>query len=500
MKLLIDTNIIIGLEDAGVIQQRFADLVRTCHEYHVQLFVHEASIEDVERDKDVKRRAATLSKIRKFLPLKKVAVPSDQELALIFGPNKKANDVVDAKLLHALRDEIVDLLVSEDAGLHKRAKKAGVDTQVLTVAEAQAWLDREYKDAEVFLPAVEATQVYSLKPTDPIFDELKDDYDGFDAWLAKARKQHRECWIVQKDGVLAAIIIRKDELQGEAGTLNPGPKIMKLCTFKVAESFRGKKLGEQLLKQALWHAQLNEYDLVYLTVFSAKQPALVRLIEDYGFIETKVTATGEAFMEKVIGRGPVTLEASETPLEATSRSYPRFFDSPPVNAFVVPIHPPFHLKLFPEFQGLSDQAENGFGKPGNSIEKVYLCRSPTRALQGGDLLFFYMTKGNAERGRQTITTVGVVKSVRYSGDINQVKKWTAKRSVYSDNELDAMIHAGGGPLLIIDFLLIGHCAAAIPLNELISSGILNSWPQSLVQISRERYLQLKQVFELGFEN
>ena len=28
MKLLIDTNVIIGLEDAGEIKQRFADLVR----------------------------------------------------------------------------------------------------------------------------------------------------------------------------------------------------------------------------------------------------------------------------------------------------------------------------------------------------------------------------------------------------------------------------------------------------------------------------------------
>jgi hypothetical protein len=66
MKLLIDTNIIIGLEDAGEIKERFADLVRKCGERSISVFVHEVSKEDINRDKDKARRAATLSKIAKF--------------------------------------------------------------------------------------------------------------------------------------------------------------------------------------------------------------------------------------------------------------------------------------------------------------------------------------------------------------------------------------------------------------------------------------------------
>jgi hypothetical protein len=66
IKLLIDTNIIIGLEDAGEVKASFADVVRKCGENGIRVFVHEASRKDVERDKDLARRKATLSKIGKF--------------------------------------------------------------------------------------------------------------------------------------------------------------------------------------------------------------------------------------------------------------------------------------------------------------------------------------------------------------------------------------------------------------------------------------------------
>jgi len=37
--------------------------------------------------------------------------------------------------------------------------------------------------------------------------------------------------------------------------------------IKVKLKFRGEKLGELLLKQILWFAFKNSYDLVYLTTF-----------------------------------------------------------------------------------------------------------------------------------------------------------------------------------------------------------------------------------------
>ena len=61
------------------------------------------------------------------------------------------------------------------------------------------------------------------------------------------------------------MIVRKVENHAEAQTKFLGNKILKICTFKVKPQFRGEKLGELLLKQALWFAQKNHFDLVYVT-------------------------------------------------------------------------------------------------------------------------------------------------------------------------------------------------------------------------------------------
>jgi hypothetical protein len=79
-KLLIDTNIVIGLEDHQPVQVSLAELARLSNEYGVGLFVDSASYDDVARDKDSVRRAVTWSKLEKFQKLRRVPIPDDIEL------------------------------------------------------------------------------------------------------------------------------------------------------------------------------------------------------------------------------------------------------------------------------------------------------------------------------------------------------------------------------------------------------------------------------------
>ena len=65
-KLLIDTNVVIGLEDAKPVEASLAELVRLSAEHGVGLFVDGANYDDVARDKDEKRRAVTVSKLQSF--------------------------------------------------------------------------------------------------------------------------------------------------------------------------------------------------------------------------------------------------------------------------------------------------------------------------------------------------------------------------------------------------------------------------------------------------
>jgi rRNA-processing protein FCF1 len=199
IKIIIDTNVIIGLEDAGEVKVALADFVRKAAENDLKVFVHEASKKDIERDKDLARRKSTLSRIAKFPILKKVATPDAHELAAKYGPLPKANDVIDATLLDALANNIVNLLVTEDDGLHRRARNVGIAERVFTVAEALAWIKLTYEHEEISLPSVEAIKAYGLEKTDPIFDGLRADYPGFDGWLDKCRSEHRDCWVSPRE-------------------------------------------------------------------------------------------------------------------------------------------------------------------------------------------------------------------------------------------------------------------------------------------------------------
>src|SRR6266511_6344162 len=61
-KLLVDTNVVIGLEDAQPVQASLAELVRLSSEHAVGLFVDGATYDDVARDKDEARRVVTFTR------------------------------------------------------------------------------------------------------------------------------------------------------------------------------------------------------------------------------------------------------------------------------------------------------------------------------------------------------------------------------------------------------------------------------------------------------
>jgi GNAT superfamily N-acetyltransferase len=506
-KLLIDTNVVIGLEDAQPVQAALAELARLSNEHSVGLFVDGATYDDVERDKDAARRTVTLSKLAKFQQLRGVPIPADADLIARFGDIKRPNDRSDIRLLVALEARAVDFIVSQDVGLHKRAERPGLDASVLTIEEALDWLKQTFTAKDVVLPYVVERKAYELSLADPIFQSIRADYPGFDKWFDKCRSDHRECWVLELDGEIAGLVIRKDEAHGEAGTEGAGPKILKLCTFKVAEKYQGEKFGELLLKKALWFAQHNKYDLTYLTAYP-KQAFLIDLLSYYGFKRTKTQPNGELVLEKAFaaGRLPSLVEDAFT---FDREHYPRFHDGKGIRKFCVPIKPDYHRRLFPEiafgeklplFPHESLVLAHGPRIPGNTIRKVYLCRSNITRLRPGDLIFFYMSKDEKYAYSQSITTVGIVEQVANVCSTEEIVRQTAKRSVFTAEALEEMEASRSLPVKMIDFLLIGHTEKPTLLSVLVKEGIFSGRPpQSITELSEEQYAKLRPHLRLGFD-
>ena len=258
-KLLVDTNIVIALEDPQPVQASLAELVRHSGEHGIGLFVDGANYDDVARDRDESRRQITLSKLNKFQKLRGIPSPDQATLVAQFGAINSENHRSDVRLLATLDAKAVDFLITHDIGLSKRAERAGLGPSVLTVEEALQWLKQTFVAKAVVLPHVVQRKAYELDQTNILFASLRSDYPGFNQWFDKCRREHRECWVLEVDDDVAGLVIRKDEDHNQAATLHTGPKILKVCTFKVRDEFLGEKFGELLLKQVLWHAQINNY-------------------------------------------------------------------------------------------------------------------------------------------------------------------------------------------------------------------------------------------------
>ncbi len=508
-KILIDTNVVIRLEDAQPVEASFSEVVRLCGSHGVGLFVDGANYEDVKRDKDENRRAITLSKLEKFQKLAPLSEQSEQSLVARYGPIKNENDRSDVRLLAALDAKAIDFLLTQDNGIHRRAAQIGLDTSVLTIEEALDWLRRTFKEKSVALPYVTEQKAYQIDQEDPIFRSLEEDYPGFEKWFEKCRREHRGCWVLKVADQIAGLVVRKDENFAQANTENLGPKILKICTLKVRDEFRGEKFGELLLKQILWFAQRNEYDLTYLTVYP-KHTFLRDLLQYFGFIETKTLPSGELMMEKTIFKGPSPHSVADV-FAFDRKVYPRFYDGNYSKKLCVPIRPDYHRRLFPEIafsrelplfpaQEFEPILRRGKSRtPGNTIRKVYLCRAKMKQIDPGDLLFFYMSKDDGYRFSQSITTVAVVEQVTAATSTEELIRLTAKRSVFSAEELEAMGATNNSPVRVIDFLLVGHLEPTVGLNDLVDSNVFsNRPPQSIASISVSGYAKLKSMLDLGF--
>lgn len=241
---LIDTNILIRLEDNQVIEEVYANFYRLTEIHKISVFVHEAVKDDIKRDRNLQRREISLSKISKYQLIENRQNLQRLELEADFGRLMKQNDVIDAILLDTLKRDVVDFLVTEDKGLHDRAKRFSTELErrVLSISDATELLRQTYEPRSVPIRDIKQVQAHTIDHRQPFFDSLRESYPGFDQWWkVKCVKQHRYCWVIYDNDQLAGLVAWKDESRDDTDAVTKADRILKLCTFKVSEEKRGIK-------------------------------------------------------------------------------------------------------------------------------------------------------------------------------------------------------------------------------------------------------------------
>jgi GNAT superfamily N-acetyltransferase len=477
MRLLIDTNVLIPLEpDASALAMNTAAaaLSALAAEAHAQLLLHPAIERDIARDRDTIRRRRLGILAGKYPRLEKEPrVPA--AMATVVGlSNPGSNDWVDNQLLAAVFVDAVDFLITEDQGIHAKARHLSLADRVLTIADAVGVLRALFDYHPTPPPSVELIRAIDIATTDPILDSLRGDYEpDFDDWLVNAKRQGRQGWAVRApDGHLAAVVLIKKEERG----YGMRGKLLKLSTFKVSERHRGFKYGELLLKAVFRHAHENKYDFIYVTVFPKHVP-LRQLFEDFGFYESDYrSALGEMVLAKRLT--PLPGDEQLSPLDFHIRRGPPALRMARGRSFIIPIRPEYHKLLFPEAEKQLTLNLDASGRPfGNALRKAYLSHSGIRRLRPGDVLLFYRSKD-----LHAVTIVGVVEDTMVSTDPQAIARFVARRTVYRFDEIVAMTHKS---VLAVIFRQDRLLSEALSIDALVSHRVVERPPQTIGVVKDE---------------
>jgi len=249
-----------------------------------------------------------------------------------------------------------------------------------------------------------------------------------------------------------ALVIQKietDETVTQEGRRLNG-RALKLCTFKVADEWRGRKIGERLLYTAFRHAIQNEIDWVYLTAVGKDQAMLISLCEEFGFenVGTDVRGRDEVYCKDM--RKPSN-DGNLSNVSYAIRHYP-FYRKDTSQKWLVPIRPQYHEMLFPDIGDWRDTffADDPivYGSCANTIKKAYLCHARVAKMKDGDILYFYRS-----HDRKSVECIGIVEYVFKSNDAQEILAHVSKRTVYSQSEIEGMTEKD---TVVILFRLLGY--------------------------------------------
>lgn len=480
LRFLLDTNVLIPLQDTyQVLTSNLANFIRLANVGGHQLLYHPATVADFRRDQDDSRRTRNLQRLNQYSQLDNPA-PCPWNAA-----DTSDNDACDNEILFALACDAAHALVTEDRGIHAKARAIGLRDRVYTIQMAEDWLRRLHEPRQVVLPNIEDVPLHSLTPVLPteFFNSLRDGYAGFDEWFRRKAREDRRAWIYRDDDrQLAALCIydvQTDEVINDAQDRLAG-NALKLCTFKVGETVRGRKIGELFLKAAFRFATERACGHIFTHTNAVEHDYLVRLLEDFGFIQTGTYGNDAVLVKSHPRMAPEAPELA--PFEYARRYFPHYRQGTEIQKFIVPIQPQYHDTLLPDYRPQQSRLFGVENSAGNAIKLAYLCHAQTNSLRPGDIVLFYRTVDE-----MALTSIGVVEDFTASQNAAAIASLVSRRTVYSREDIEEM---AAKPTKVILFRLLEHLPRQVSYTQLQRDCSVAGPIQSIRKIQHAQFTKI----------
>ena len=485
MKALLDTNIIIHREANKIVSQDIGILYRWLDRGQYTKCIHSATIEEVKKNPNKETVDLFLVKLESYEVID-IPSPLQDEVKNVSDQfDTTDNDIVDTVLLNEVFVGRVDILITEDKKIHKKALELGIQDKVFTI---DSFLEKTFAEHPELVNYkvlnVQKLKFGKIDLNDTFFDSLKDDYIGFDKWFIKKYDEEAYITINSNNGMLLSFLYLKVEDENENySNINPqfSPKRrLKIGTFKVISN--GFRLGERFVKIIFDNALKNHVQEIYVTIYDKRpeQRRLIDLLEQWGFVLWGTKGEGELVYVRDF--------SPKFDIENLKACFP--YISKGKKAYIVPIYPEYHTELLPD-SILNTESPEEFIEDfphRNCINKVYVSRAMEPYPSVGDILVFYRTGGYY---KSVVTTIGEVLEVKTDfQDENDFILYCRKKSVYPEQALREMWRYSARKPFVVNFLYDYSFPHRINMKELIDLKVLtgiNDAPRGFKPITKEQF-------------
>lgn len=486
MKALLDTNIVIHREAGRIQNADIGILFKYLEKARYEKYIHPATILEIKKNPNQDTVNAFLAKMGNYNEILSPAPLQEKVIQEICPIDTSDNDRLDTLLINEVFADRMDILLTEDKKIKRKAQILGIEDRVFSIDTFLEKITSEYPDLINY-------KVLSVKPElfgnidlrDTFFDSLKEDYPEFSKWFNK--KANEKAYITYNSNnnrLLSFLYLKredKNEVYSDINPVFPPKKRIKIGTFKVVSN--GVRLGERFLKIIFDNALANKVDEIYVTIFDKReeQLRLIELLEIWGFIKWGVKSNGELVYVRDFSK--------RYEIGNFKKTYP--YIPKTSRYFLVPIWPGYHTELFPDSILRTESPLNFIDNAPhrNAISKVYVSRSFRRDIQNGDILIFYRTGG---KYLSVVTTIGIAEECIHNfQNEDSFVKAALRRSVFSEETLRKEWKRKKYPaVFMVSLLYVYSFPKRITLNDLMNNGIINSVsdaPRGFQEITRIQF-------------
>lgn len=484
MKALLDTNIIIHREANRIVSQDIGILYRWLDRGQYTKCIHSATIEEIKKNSNKETVDLFLVKLESY-EVVEIPSPLQEEVKAVSERiDTTDNDKTDTMLLNEVYVGRVDILITEDKKIHRKALELGIQDKVFTI---DSFLEKTFAEHPELVNYkvlnVQKLKFGRINLNDSFFDSLKEDYEGFDKWFVKKYDEEAYITINSNNGMLLSFLYLKVEGENEnysnVTPVLPPKRRLKIGTFKVISN--GFRLGERFIKIIFDNALKNHVQEIYVTIYDKRpeQRRLIELLEQWGFILWGVKGEEQVYVRDFSPRFDVTNLKSCFPYISKGK-----------NVFIVPIYPEYHTELLPD-SILNTESPEEFIEDfphRNCINKVYVSRAMEPYPVTGDILVFYRTGGLY---KSVVTTIGEVQETKFDfRNEDDFILYCRKKSVYPEQSLREMWRYSRRKPFVVNFLYAYSFPHRINMEKLIDLGVLlgvNDAPRGFKPITKEQF-------------